>query len=407
MRWRERTMALDRADAVIVGGGIAGLALAWELRKRGPRRILVLERRFSGYGSSMRNIGRVRAMQLTPELARIAIAAQAKHAGLSRELGRNTLFWRAGYALVLYEAEELEFMRGVQAMLRELGLKTELAVGAETVKRLPILESGAPPAGALIRPDASVHHDAVMFAYRRACLNAGIDIREGVEAGEILTAGGRAVGVVAGGVEITSPLVVNAAGAWSSALSGKAGLSVPNRPLRRQALVTEPSRPFMRTMVSFYRPVEGWFHQTLRGEVVMGVVPADEPVGTDLSASAQSLGRTARGILAKAPRLGALRVVRQWAGLYDVTPDRKPIVGPVKALPGFVQLNGCNGRGFALFPVLAELLARWLEEGERPELLAPFDPERFAGQADAPVESGDYYAGYRKALDSSRATMAR
>ena len=78
---------------------------------------LVLERRFSGYGSSMRNIGRVRAMQLTPELARIAIAAQAKHAGLSRELGRNTLFWRAGYALVLYEAEELEFMRGVQAML--------------------------------------------------------------------------------------------------------------------------------------------------------------------------------------------------------------------------------------------------------------------------------------------------
>ena len=90
--------------------------------------------------------------------------------------------------------------------------------------------------------------------------------------------------------------------------------------------------------------------------------PADEPVGTDLSASAQSLSRTARGILAKAPRLGALRVVRQWAGLYDVTPDRKPTVGPVAALPGFVQLNGCNGRGFALFPVLAELLAQWLED---------------------------------------------
>ncbi|MDF2764973.1 MAG: Sarcosine oxidase beta subunit [Rhodospirillales bacterium] len=400
-------MAPDRADAVIVGGGIAGLAIAWELRKRAARRIVVLERRFSGYGSSMRNIGRVRAMQLTPELARIAIAAQAKHAGLSRELGRNTLFWRAGYALVLYDPEEPEMMRGVQRMLRELGLKTELAAGAETVRRLPILEGGAPPAGALIRPDASVHHDAAMFAYRRACLAAGIEIREGVEVSEILTAGGRAAGVVAAGQEISAPLIVNAAGAWSGVLSAKAGVKIPNRPLRRQALVTEPSRPFMRTMVSFYRPVEGWFHQTLRGEVVMGVVPADEPVGTDLSASAESLGRTARGILAKAPRLGSLRVVRQWAGLYDVTPDRKPMVGPTSALPGFVQLNGCNGRGFALFPILAELLARWIDEGRRPDLLAPFDAERFAGQEQASVTIGDYYAGYRKALDSSGATMER
>jgi sarcosine oxidase subunit beta len=400
-------MAPERADAVIVGGGIAGLAMAWELRKRGLRRILVLERRFSGFGSSMRNIGRVRAMQLTPELARIAIAAQAKHAGLSRELGRNTLFWRAGYALVLYEQEELEMMRGVQSMLRELGLKTELEVGPRTVERLPILEGGAAPAGALIRPDASVHHDAVMFAYRRACLGVGIEIREGVEVSDVLSAGGRAAGVIAADAEISAPLLINAAGAWSGALSAKAGVKVPNRPLRRQALVTEPSRPFMRTMVSFYRPVEGWFHQTLRGEAVMGVVPPDEPVGTDLSASAEALGRTARGILAKAPRLGSLRVVRQWAGLYDVTPDRKPMVGPVSALPGFVQLNGCNGRGFALFPVLAELLARWIEEGRRPDLLAPFDADRFAGQEEVPVTIGDYYAGYRKALDSSGATMAR
>jgi sarcosine oxidase subunit beta len=400
-------MAPERAEAVIVGGGIAGLAMAWELRKRGLRRILVLERRFSGFGSSMRNIGRVRAMQLTPELARIAIAAQAKHAGLSRELGRNTLFWRAGYALVLYEQEELEMMRGVQSMLRELGLKTDLEVGPRTVERLPILEGGAAPAGALIRPDASVHHDAVMFAYRRACLGVGIEIREGVEVSDVLSAGGRAAGVIAADAEISAPLLINAAGAWSGALSAKAGVKVPNRPLRRQALVTEPSRPFMRTMVSFYRPVEGWFHQTLRGEAVMGVVPPDEPVGTDLSASAEALGRTARGILAKAPRLGSLRVVRQWAGLYDVTPDRKPMVGPVSALPGFVQLNGCNGRGFALFPVLAELLARWIEEGRRPDLLAPFDADRFAGQEEVPVTIGDYYAGYRKALDSSGATMAR
>jgi sarcosine oxidase subunit beta len=406
MRSQERMMAVERADVVIIGGGIAGLALAWELCRRASRRIVVLERRFSGYGSSMRNIGRVRAMQLTPELAEIAIAAQAKHAGLSRELGRSTLFWRAGYALVLYEPDELEFMRGVQRMLRGMGLKTELLQGGRILDRLPILRGGATPLGALIRPDASVHHDAVMFAYRQACLSNGILIREGIEAAAIEAANGRVGSVATGRDEIATPLVINAAGAWSSALSAKAGIKVPNRPLRRQALVTEPSRPFMTTMVSFYRPVEGWFHQTLRGEVVMGVVPPDEPVGTDLNASASSLARTAKGILAKAPRLGSLRVVRQWAGLYDVTPDRKPTVGPVTALPGFVQLNGCNGRGFALFPVLAELLAAWLDTGQRPPLLAAFDANRF-GDSEIPLELGDYYAGYRKTPDPSSATLSR
>lgn len=400
-------MAHDRADMVIIGAGIAGLALAWELHKRAPWRIIVLERRFSGYGSSMRNIGRVRAMQLTPELTRIAIAAQAKHARLSWELGRSTLFWRAGYALVLYDEDELELARGVRKMLYDLRLDVDLVEGRRTVERLPVLEGGATPVGALIRSDALVHHDAVMFAYRRACLAAGIVIREGVEATAILRAGGAAVGVAAGTNEISTALVVNAAGAWSGALSAKAGLTVPNMPLRREALVTEPSRPFMRTMVSFYRPVEGWFHQTLRGEVVMGVAPPNEPFGTELAASAKSLGRTARGILAKAPRLGGLRVVRQWAGLYDVTPDRKPLVGPVASLPGFVQLNGCNGRGFALFPVLAELLAQWLDEGRRPELLAPFDPNRFVGREGADMAMGDYYAGYRKCAGGSGITIAR
>ena len=126
-------MAVDRADAVIVGGGIAGLALAWELQKRGRRRIVVLERRFTGYGSSMRNIGRVRAMQLTPELAEIAIAAQAKHAGLSRELGRSTLFWRAGYALVLYEPDELYLMRDVQRMLRSNSFADRFGRGSKAL----------------------------------------------------------------------------------------------------------------------------------------------------------------------------------------------------------------------------------------------------------------------------------
>jgi sarcosine oxidase subunit beta len=385
---------LSRADIVIVGAGVTGLSLAHELAHLGRRKIVVVERRYSGAGGSGRNVGRIRAMQLTEELARFAIAAQAKHARLADELGANTLFWRAGYGWVLYEDMEMARMAEVRDMLRGLGLSPELIGKAETLRRLPVLAGGEDPVGALMHRDAIVHHDAVLYAYRRACRNAGVELLENCEAIDVLRADAVS-GVRTGAGDILAPLVVNAAGGWSGAFSAKAGIKIPNTPLRREALVSEAAQPFMQAAITFYRPTEGWFNQTLRGELVAGCLAPEEAPGVNFAASARSLGRTARTILAKAPRLGHLRVVRQWAGVYDMTPDRKPLVGPVSQLKGFVQANGCNGRGFLLGPLIGELLAQWIHAGERPALLAPFDADRFEGKGDLKVEAGDYYAGYK------------
>ena len=161
--WPRRTAHHDRAaDVIIVGGGITGLSLAVELARLGKREIVILEKRFTGAGGSGRNVGRIRAMQLTEELARFAIAAQAKHASLADELGANTLYWRAGYGWVLYEEIEMARMAEVRDMLRGLGLKPELIGAAETLRRLPVLAGGERPAGALMHRDAIVHHDAVL-----------------------------------------------------------------------------------------------------------------------------------------------------------------------------------------------------------------------------------------------------
>jgi sarcosine oxidase subunit beta len=390
-------IGVTRADIVIVGGGVTGLSLAFELARLGRRDIVVLERRFTGAGGSGRNVGRIRAMQLTEELARFAIAAQAKHAALADELGANTLFWRAGYGWVLYEEPEMTRMAEVRDMLRGLALSPELVGTAETLRRLPVLAGGERPAGALFHRDAIVHHDAVLYAYRAACRRFGVHLIEDCEAIEPLVSGREIAGVKTASGDIRAPIVVNAAGGWSAAFSARAGVSIPNTPLRREALVTEAARPFMQAAITFYRPSEGWFNQTLRGELVAGCLAPAEAPGVNLAASARSLGRTARTILAKAPRLGHLRVVRQWAGVYDMTPDRKPMVGPMSRLSGFVQANGCNGRGFLLGPLIGELLARWLDSGERPALLAGFDANRFEGRDDVKVETGDYYAGYTAA----------
>lgn len=386
---------VERADVAIVGGGITGLSLALELSRR-RRTVAVLERRYAGYGGSGRNVGRIRTMQLRPELTRIAVLAQRKHERLADELGVNTLFWRAGYAWVLYEEEEVERMSALLPDLSEEGVRPRLLDGAETLRALPILAGGERPAGAVLGRDAIGHHDAIVHALRRACRALGVRLHEGRTVTGVRVDGGRVAGVETSAGPIEAPLVVNATDGWAREVSAMVGIRAPNVPVRREVLVTEPSRPFMTPAVTFYRPSEGWFNQTLRGELVAGVVDPEEPPGLTHASTFRFLRRTASVLVRKAPRLGHLRVIRQWAGVYDMTPDRMPLVGPVRSLPGFVQANGYSGRGFALGPIMAELLARWLETGERPEILAPFDPDRFEG-TEAPSTVGrDYYGGYTR-----------
>ena len=390
-------MRSSEANCVIVGGGVFGLSLAFELASLGHRRIEVVEQKHVGYGATSRNIGRVRTSQFNLPLATFAKEAFAKHQRLADELGSNTLFWTPGYALVFYDEDEMEHMDSICAMLSGIGQVPEFLRGGAVVNRLPILRGGEAPAGCLIRPDASVHHDALLYAYRRRIAQLGVRVRENCAVTGILKEGDAVAGVRLADGDIRARVVVNACGGWSNQLSRLAGLPVPNVALRREVLVTDSWLPLMTTMITFYRPIEGWFHQTLRGEVVIGAVHPDEPQGMNMAASDAHIGRAARHVLRKAPRLGSTRIVRQWAGVYDMTPDRLPMVGPTPGLEGFFQANGDNGRGIALIPRLAELLARWIHTRQRPPELEMFDPARYAGREDTRVVTGDYYAAYQKA----------
>ena len=385
------------AEVVIVGAGIGGLAIARELLARGVRDIVIVERGYPGSGATGRNVARIRAMQLTEDLTHVARACQDKYDRMGEELAFNVLFYRLGYAWVLYEADEVERMRDIVAMHHRIGMASELLTPDDTLRRLPVLRGGDPVAGAVLNDDAIVHHDAVVWAHlehlgRRhgVRLLAGTAIRG-------LTVGDAGVeGVETDRGPIRTRVVVNAAGGWSGELNAMAGVVAPNRPLRREVLVTAPLRRAIDAAITFYRPTEGWFNQTLRGEVVMGVVDPEEPPGIDQASSAAFLRRTAALITRKAPGLGDATVIRQWAGMYDVSPDHLPLVGPTRQLDGWWQANGWSGRGMLLAPYLAELLATQLSTGARPDRLAMFDPDRFDASGATATTEQDYYARYAK-----------
>jgi len=388
------------AEIVIVGAGIAGLAFARELVARGVRDIVIVDRGYPGGGATGRNVARIRAMQLTEELTHVARACQAKYDRMGEELGFNVLFYRLGYAWVLYESDEVDRMRAIVDMHHRIGVGSRFLSPDETLRHLPILMGGDEVAGAVLNDDAIVHHDAVVWAHLEHLARA-----EAAVAGTVRIVTGTSVtGVVRGdaGVEgletsrgtIATRAVLNGGGGWSSDLNTLAGVSAPNRPLRREVLVTAPLRRTIEAAITFYRPNEGWFNQTLRGEVVMGVVDPDERPGVNQGSSWDFLRRTAALMTRKAPALADVTVIRQWAGMYDVSPDHQPLVGPTAQLEGWWQANGWSGRGMLLAPYLMELLAERFTTGAVPAHLAMFDPDRFAPDDTGARDEGDYYARY-------------
>lgn len=382
------------ADVVIVGAGIAGLALARELVARGVHDIVIVDRGYPGGGATGRNVARIRAMQLTEELTHVALACQAKYDRMGEELGFNVLFYRLGYAWALYEADEVERMRPIVDMHHRIGVASQLLSPDDTLRRLPILRGGEPVTGAVLHDDAIVHHDAVVWAHLEHLARTSVRTHAGTTVLAIEREGDRVTAVVTDRGRIATRAIVNATDGWSTDLNALAGVSAPNRPIRREVLVTAPVQRAIEAAVTFYRPSEGWFNQTLRGEIVMGAVDPDEPSGVNQASSWDFLRRTAALMTRKAPALADVSVIRQWGGMYDVSPDHQPLVGPTVQLEGWWQANGWSGRGMLLAPYLTELLAERFVTGATPERLVAFDPDRFPPEAAADEGPSDYYARY-------------
>lgn len=377
--WRPRELR-DRYDVVIIGGGVHGLAAAYYLAENhGITNVAVLDQGYIGGGGSGRNTAILRSNYLTPEGVRFYERSMELYRGLAADLNYNVMFSRRGHLTLAHNDGSLRTMRWRAEVNKLQGVASEVIGPAEVKRLVPYMDVSAdtryPILGALYHPPGGIiRHDAVVWGYARGADARGAEIHQGTEVTGIDVAHGKVTGVRTSRGPVASSVVLNCTAGWSTLICDMAGVRVPVQTFPLQAAVTEPVRPFLDPVV-----VSGSLHvyvsQTDRGELVFGA-SVDPYPSYSMRGSLDFIEGLAGHVLELMPSLAKLRLLRQWAGLCDMTPDFSPIMG-LTPVEGFLVDIGWGTYGFKAGPVSGEAMAQCIADGKPPPLIEPFDLARF------------------------------
>ena len=367
-------------DVLIIGGGGHGLATAYYLAKNhGITNVAVLEKGWIGGGNTGRNTTIVRSNYLYPESARLYDFSLKLYEDLSRTLNFNIMLSQRGLIVLAHSRHDLESMSRWANAMRMNGVDADLLSRDEVSARVPDLDMSSdaryPVLGALTQARAgSARHDAVAWGYARGASALGVDIVQNCEVLGFIKEQGRVVGVETRFGPIRASNVGIAAAGHSSLLAKLAGFQLPVTSYGLQAMVSEPVKPVLDTVV--LSPATGaYVSQSDKGEMVIGS-------GLDLFPSYAQRGSfaviqdTLAGTLALFPAFSRLPLLRHWAGIVDVVRDSSPIIGATPI--GNLYINcGWGTGGFKAIPVGGWTFAHVLATRTNHELAAPFQLERF------------------------------
>jgi sarcosine oxidase subunit beta len=377
--WRRPSELKKHYDVVIVGGGAHGLATAYYLKQQGITDVAVLEKNYIGSGAAGRNTTILRSNYKTPEGARFYDASVKLYEGLGQDLNFNLLFSQCGH-LTLAHSDRAMFVMANRAEVNRLqGIDSRL-IGPDEVQALaPSMYVGEdttyPILGALYHPPGGIiRHDAVVWGLARGADEGGAEIHPYTEVTGLQRSGDRITAVDTTRGRVEAGVVLNCTAGWSTLIADMAGVRLPITTHILQACVTEPVKPFLDVVVVSSQ-MHVYISQSDRGEFVMG--SEIEPWTTyRTQGTLNFLQDLTKHTLELFPQLEHARLLRAWAGLCDLSPDYSPILGKTE-VENFHVSAGWGTYGFKAAPIVGKTLAELVATGRTPDLIAPFNLERF------------------------------
>ncbi|ASJ16845.1 sarcosine oxidase subunit beta [Thermococcus chitonophagus] len=369
-------MLPDKAEIVVIGGGIVGVTIAHELARRGED-VVVLEKRFIGSGSTFRCGTGIR-QQFNDE-ANVKVMKRSVELWKKYSEEYNFSFEQTGYLFLLYDDEEVEeFKRNIKIQ-NKFGVPTRLITPEEAKDIVPLLDISEVIAASWNPTDGKADPFASTAAFALKAKEYGAKLLEYTEVKGFIIENDEIKGVKTSRGVIKTGIVVNATNAWAKLINAMAGIKVhiPIEPYKHQAVITQPiKRGTIKPMVISFKYGHAYLTQTSHGGVIGGVGYEIGPT-YDLTPTYEFLREVSYYFTKIIPALKDLLILRTWAGYYAKTPDSNPAIGKIKELSDYYIVAGFSGHGFMMAPAVAEMVADLITKGKSVLPVEWYDPYRF------------------------------
>jgi sarcosine oxidase subunit beta len=352
-------------DVIVIGGGIIGLASAYHLSRRGQK-VLVLEKKYPGSGSTGRCIGGIRQQFSTPGAIRLMQESVRQFRGMKEEFGFSVEYVEGGYLFLAHDSQRLGTFKAILPLQKSLGLAVEILDAAGCRKIAPQLNPEGLLGGVFSPEDGQAYPFKVVEGYIQEIKKLGSEVRFFTEVNEIVVEKGTAKGVrTRAGETFPAGVILNAAGPWAQEVGRMAGLELPIAPEEHEAFITDRVPPLFTTMVVDYRTDGCYFYQRSNGQVIGCYSPVPNKPGIITESSLEFLVEMSKRTVRLVPELATARVIRHWGGCYSMTPDGSPFIDKT-AIDGFYVANGMSGHGFMFAPAIGRYISEIILDDQYP-----------------------------------------
>jgi 4-methylaminobutanoate oxidase (formaldehyde-forming) len=379
---------IERADAVVIGSGALGASAAYHLTKQGIGRVALLDKHGLASQNSRRAAGLTAQVRGTDIMTRLAVRAVEAVSNFTEDIGEPLVFHRTGSMKIARR------QRDVEQITREVERGKRLGVGIERIEPedarslIPYLQPDGIQAISYTASDIYLEPSQLPLGFARAAEKRGATLLTETMVTGIELAGGRVAGVRTNKGPIATPIVVDAAGAWSRFVAAMSGAKLPAMATRHQLIVTEPvagvepTQPIVRVIDAniYFRPegngllIGGYEPDSVQYD--MSALPADFQV-SDVPLDLDPLTALTEAVIDQFPVFREIAVHEHRVGLPTMTPDGRQMAGPMPGVEGLWVASGCCVGGLSISPAVGEGLAEWIVTGQAPFELDFLSPERF------------------------------